>query len=197
MSLVVATLEPPGRASDNSVSQDIYGAPVMDDGELDRRYKQNEGNEDSTVRRLVPSVEESEPSSQSSATIGMGIAYSHQKAGGNIGAISDAVVNGARIGDFSNVVEIPGIGGEDSAHGGEEYAARMSTFSAYDESVVNKKRSREDGDSNKAGVPERCISGDSDFVAGPGKSAFSRSALKRLIDSDSEDDDFEILRNLS
>jgi hypothetical protein len=178
VSLVVATLDPPnaGRPS-SAVSQEIFGEAASDGGQLDQRYKQNDGNVDGTVRRLVPSAEVVDTSQADydggfAADDGDGFGGRSSRAGGgNIGADDGEVYRDGKnvFTDFSM---------DDSAS----------------QASYSRKRGREDSTQDREGMS---VSGASDVVLGPGRPAFSNAALKRLIDSDSdEDEDFDTLRNL-
>lgn len=194
VALVVATLEPPGRVAGRNGNIEDESAPG--DATLSRRFRHNEGNEDSTVRRLAVASHDGESWSQPTNIdnrVGRGSDHGtsstgsqHSVAGGNIG-----------------VDHVEYVGGKDADEADWDvstiHAAANSSVHLLDTSLdmsgsggKNLKRAR-----YNEGVVSgpMSVSGDSDAVPGPSRAAFSRSSLKRLIDSDS-DDDFDELRNL-
>ena len=181
VSVVVATFDAPGRAT---VSQDIYNdVAAADGGRLDHKYKQNDGNIDSTVRRLVPSSD---------------LLYSNQPADdGATGHNDDSFGlsssnDGLRGADGgANIGAVVNQPNDDEEPNNNVFTAEFSLDDAACQ--VSRKRGREARAEHEGGVSVSATS--DDVVLGPGGPAFTNAALKRLIDSDS-DDEYDALRNL-
>ena len=169
VSLVVATLDSPSRV------ENMAGSPGSGEGEerLRRKYGENDDNVDSTVRRLAASPVDGGASQQ--PWNAEAVALEHSPV--------ENMLTGMKRRPFDRTETFDG--GRANSDVGLDSGIEV---------LVGTKRSREQEHENlDAGMS---ISADSDAVLGPtNKAAFGNSALKRLIDSDS-DDDFDDLRRL-
>lgn len=162
VSIVVATLEPPGRAG----SQDNSNAIFSGDDNLLSRFQRHDRNIDSTVGRLVSSV----PSES---------------------GIYSATVLGDSPGDGSVFVS-----DGDEAKAVQDVSLEVSNLTkqaSSDKTLIFQKTRKSDRDAEL--VDPMSISAESDIAVSFARSAFSRSSLKRLIESDSDDDEFGMLRD--
>lgn len=194
VSLVVATLEPPNRNSANRGNNGELGSDMQAEEQavFHKNSKRNDANIDSTIRRLAPiSAEEHVNSSQlenglqeSPSERSSNMAY---HAGFNIGVLAD------KNDETLNRKKKARLESSDTDESDKKYNDIM-----YAEDLA--KFPRQEQQQNICDVHEKskniCFTGDSDEVLGPSKVAFSRSSLKRLIDSDSDDDGFDELRKL-
>ena len=194
VALVVATLEPPSRAVGHS-GANIDEDAALGDSALAHRFKHNDGNVDSTVRRLAVASNEGESWSQPTNN---GIIENkrsdgpsrsetqHTVAGCNIGAFPINYMDRNDTGDANWDVSVIHAAADSSTH---VMDTSLDGYGSVDRSL---KRARDNEDNS---ARQMSVSGDSEVVPGPSRAAFSKSSLKRLINSDS-DDDFDELRNL-